>query len=195
MKSLIRRTLMILTAAALTVLLAGCSIHVDDKDKEAKKVDIKTPLADLKVDTSAASTDNGIPVYPGATLRPAEGDNNHRANVNIGAMGFGVKVVAVEYITPDPPEKVKTFYTDKLKEWGNVLVCRGTGGGDHGSKGDWNNMDDGDKPVSCGGAHGDGWELKTGTNNNQHMVAIQPDGSGTRFGTVLIQIHGKEGTL
>lgn len=185
---------MILAAAALTMLLAACSIHVDDKDKEAKKVDIKTPLADLKVDTSSASTDNGIPVYPGATLRAAEGDNNHRANVNIGAMGFGVKVIAVEYLTPDSPEKVKAFYTDKLKQWGNVLVCRGTGG-DHGSKSDWNSMDDGNKPVSCGDSHGDGWELKTGTNNNQHLVAIQSDGLGTRFGTVFVQIHGKEGTL
>jgi hypothetical protein len=27
------------------------------------------------------------------------------------------------------------------------------------------------------------------------MVAIKPDGSGTRFGTVYINIHGKEGTI
>ena len=194
MKALTDRTAIGVFAVALAMLLGACTIHVDDKDKEAKKVDIQTPLANLKVDTSAAATDNGIPVYPGATLRPAEGDNNHRANVNIGAMGFGVKVIAVEYLTPDPPEKVKAFYTDKLKKWGNVLVCRGVGEGDHGPKGDWNS-DEGNKPVTCGAAHGDGWELKTGTNNNQHMVAVQPDGSGTRFGTVLIQIHGKESTL
>ena len=194
MKSLIRRPLLILMAAALTMVLAACSVHVNDKDKDAKKVDIQTPLANLKVDTSQASTDNGIPVYPGATLRPSEGDNTHRANVNIGAMGFGVKVVAVEYVTPDSPEKVKAFYLDKLKKYGNVLECRG-GGGQHDSKGDWNNMDEGDKPVTCGDTHGDGWELRTGTNHNQHLVSIQPDGSGTRFGTVLVQIHGKEGTL
>jgi hypothetical protein len=193
MKSLLRTTSIILTAAALTIVLTGCSIHVDDKDKEAKKVDIKTPLADLKVDTSAASTDNGIPVYPGATPRPEENGDKHRANVNIGAMGFGIKVIAAEFNTPDSPDKVKDFYVDKLKQWGNVLVCRGTGG-DHGSKGDWSS-DDGDKPVSCGDTKGDGWELKTGTEHNQHLVAVRPDGSGTRFGTVFIQIHGKEGTL
>ena len=194
MKSVIRITSTILAAVMLVALLAACSVKVDDKDKENKKVDIQTPLANLKVDTSEASTDNGIPIYPGATLRPAEGDNKHRANVNIGAMGFGVKVVAVEYVTVDSPDKVKEFYLDKLKKYGSVLVCRGVGG-EHDSKGDWNNMDEGDKPVSCGNSHGEGWELKTGTNNNQHLVAIQPDGSGTRFGTVLVQIHGKEGTL
>ena len=193
MKFLNKTLVMFALAAALTTLLAGCSVKVDDKNKEAKKVDIQTPLANLKVDTSAASTDNGIPVYPGATLRPVEDDNNHRANVNIEGLGFGVKVVAVEYESPDSPEKVKAFYLDKLKKYGNVLECRGTGG-DHGGGGHWDN-DEGDKPVSCGGTKGEGWELKTGTNHNQHLVAINPDGSGTRFGTVLVQIHGKEGTL
>lgn len=193
MTSLLRRISLIFAAMALTTLLAGCSIHVDDKDKEAKKVDIKTPLADLKVDTSAAATDNGIPVYPGATPRPEENGDKHRANVNIGAMGFGIKVIAAEYNTPDPPEKVKAFYVDKLKEWGNVLVCQGTGG-DH-DTGAHLKSDENDKPVSCGDTSGDGWELKTGTDHNQHMVAIKPDRSGTRFGTVFIQIHGKEGTL
>jgi hypothetical protein len=192
MKSLLRISSAILGAFLLTALLAGCSIHVDDKNKDAKKVDIQTPLANLKVDTSQTSTDNGIPVYPGATPRPSEGDNQHRANVNISAMGFGVKVIANEYVTPDSPQKVKDFYLDKLKRFGNVLECKGTGGhGDH--HGDWNN--DADKPVSCGNGNGPGWELKTGTEHNQHLVAIDPDGSGTRFGTVLIQIHGKESTL
>lgn len=193
MKSLIRNTPAILAAAALALLLAGCSIKVDDKDKEAKKVDIQTPLANLKVDTSAASTDNGIPVYPGATPQPEEGGNKHRANVNIAAMGFGVKVIAAEYISPDSPDKVKSFYLDQLKKWGKVLECRGTGG-DHDTKGDWNS-DDGNKPVTCGDTSGDGWELKVGTRNNQHVVAIHPNGSGTRFGTAVVQIHGKEGTL
>jgi hypothetical protein len=206
MKSLIRMTSAIVTATVLAMLLAGCSIKVDDKDKEAKKVDIQTPLANLKVDTSAASTDNGIPIYPGATPRPEENGDKHRANVNIGAMGFGIKVIAAEYNTPDSPEKVKDFYLDKLKKFGNVLECHGTGGKQHDTGDRWDNLDmnnldmngegdKGDKPVTCGDTKGDGWELKTGSEHNQHLVAIKPDGSGTRFGTVLVQIHGKEGTL
>src|SRR3974390_3319272 len=194
MKSL--RTMLFITAAvsALMFLLGACSIKVDDKDKEAKKVDIQTPLANLKVDTSPASTDNGIPVYPGATLRPAEGDNHHRANVNTGAMGFAVKVTAGEYNPPDSPEKVKAFYLDKLTKYGKVLECSGSGdGGNTDVKMD--RHDDLDKPVTCDNTKGKGMELKTGTNGNQHLVAINPDGSGTRFGTVLVQIHGKEGTL
>ena len=180
-------------ALATLMLLAACTVHVDDKDKANKKVDIDTPLANLKVDTSEAATDNGIPVYPGATPRPESNGDKHRANLNIGAMGFGLKVIAAEYVTPDSPDKVKVFYLDKLKKFGDVLECRGTGG-DHGADGHWDG-DDLDKPVTCGQVTGEGWELKVGTNHNQHLVAIKPDGSGTRFGTVLVQIHGKEGTL
>jgi len=193
MKSLGTMLLILVIVASLLFVLGACSIKVDDKDKEAKKVDIQTPFANLKVDTGATSTDNGIPVYPGATLRPQEGDNNHRANVNIQGIGFGLKVVAVEYQTPDSPDKVKSFYLDKLKKFGNVIECRGTGG-DHDSDHNRNDKDL-DKPVACGDSKGEGWELKTGTNGNQHLVAIKPDGSGTRFGTVLVQIHGKEGEL
>ncbi len=191
MKSLMRRYSAIFAAVTLATLLAACSVKVDDK--ENKKVDIQTPLANLKVDTSEASTDNGIPVYPGATPRPESGGDKHRANVNIAAMGFGLKVIAAEYETSDSPEKVKAFYLDKLKKWGDVLECRGTGG-DHDP--DVNlGKDDGDQKLTCGDSKGEGWELKVGTRHNQHLVAIRPDGSGTRFGTVLVQVHGKEGTL
>ncbi len=121
------QSLAVLLAIASLWLLAGCSIQVSDKDKDKQKVDIQTPIANLKVDTSTQASDNGIPVYPGA--KPREADKNgdkHRANVNIGGLGFGLKVIAAEYDTSDPPDKVKSFYEDKLKQFGDVLVCKGT---------------------------------------------------------------------
>ncbi len=182
----------LLLSGVAALLLTACSINVDDKDKKNPKVDIHTPLADLKVNTDEKSaTDNGIPVYPGAHLRPADNGDKHAANVNIGAMGFGLKVVAAEYETDDSPEKVKAFYQDKLKTFGDVLVCSGHSGGSD------IRMDSksGDNKLSCKGTHGDGWEVKSGTDEDEHMVSIEPHGSGTRFGTVWIQTHGKEGTL
>ena len=82
MKTLISRTSVALAAAALAMSIAACTVHVDDKDKDAKKVDIQTPLANLKVDTSEGATDNGIPVYPGATPRPESGGDKHRARLS-----------------------------------------------------------------------------------------------------------------
>ncbi|HZL68688.1 MAG TPA: hypothetical protein VFC29_15310 [Candidatus Limnocylindrales bacterium] len=182
-----------LIMASIAVLLAACSIHVDDKDKKNEKVDIQTPFANLKVDTGDKAADNGIPVYPGAHLRPEENGDNHSANINIGAAGFGLKVIAAEYETDDSPEKVKSFYLDKLKSFGDVLVCSGHSGGSDvhvGSHGD-----DQDQKLTCKDTHGNGWELKTGTSDNEHLVSIEPRGTGTRFGTVLVRTHGKEGTL
>ena len=193
MRNIATRLSLALVMASIAVLLAACSIHVDDKDKKNEKVDIQTPFANLKVDTGDKAADNGIPVYPGAHLRPEENGDNHSANINIGAAGFGLKVIAAEYETDDSPEKVKSFYLDKLKSFGDVLVCSGHSGGSDvhvGSHGDGQ-----DQKLTCKDTHGDGWELKTGTSDNEHLVSIEPRGSGTRFGTVLVRTHGKEGTL
>jgi hypothetical protein len=183
--------LLALLACTGILLLAGCSVRVDDKDKDKAKVDIQTPFASLKVDTSPESTDNGIPVYPGAKPRHADDNGDrHRANVNIGGANFGIKVVAAEFDTPDSPEKVKSFYLDKLKKYGDVLECKG-----HSNSEGYKTNGDGDQKLTCGDSHGSGWELKVGTKHDQHLVAIEPDGGGTRFGTVLVQIHGKESAL
>lgn len=193
MMNVVTKCSLALVMASVALMLAACSINVDDKDKKNEKVEIQTPFANLKVNTGDKDVDNGIPVYPGAHLRPAEGGDNHSANVNIGTAGFGLKVIAAEYETDDSPEKVKAFYQSKLKSFGNVLVCNGHSGGSDvhiGSHGD----DQGEK-LNCKDTHGDGWELKTGTSDNEHLVSIQPNGTGTRFGTVLVRTRGKEGTL
>jgi hypothetical protein len=193
MRKVATKFLFALVLASLAVLLAACSIHVDDKDKKNEKVDIQTPFANLKVDTNEKAADSGIPVYPGARPRPADNGDNHAANINIGAVGFGLKVIAAEYETDDSPEKVKAFYEDKLKTFGEVLVCNGHSGGSDVHVG--RHGDEEDQKLTCKGTHGDGWELKTGTSENEHLVSIEPHGSGTRFGTVLIRTHSKEGTL
>ena len=131
-------------------LLAACSIQVSDKDKDKQKVDIQTPIANLKVDTSSQATDNGIPVYPGAKPREADKDGDkHRANVNIGGLGFGLKVIAAEYVTPDSPEKVKAFYEDKLKSLATSWYVKG-----HSSEGDVTVHGNKDDKLTCKDSHG-----------------------------------------
>jgi hypothetical protein len=187
-----RMSIAVVLAAAALLLVSACSVHVDDKDKKNENVDIQTPFANLKVDSSDKAVNNGIPVYPGAKLRPADKDgDNHSANINLGAFGFGLKVIAAEYETNDSPEKVKAFYQDKMKSFGTVLVCNG-----HSDASDvhvnGHNKGDDDKKLNCDDSKGDGWEIKTGSGDNQHLVSIEPNGSGTRFGTVFIRTHGKD---
>jgi len=195
MKIVATKGLFAIVIASVVLLLGACSISVDDKDKKNEKVDIKTPFASLKVDSSDKAADNGIPVYPGAHLRPPDKDgDNHSANVNLGAMGFGLKVIAAEYETSDSPEKVKAFYEDKMKHFGSVLVCNGHNGGgsDIHMSFDKKDKDEDNGKLTCKDTSGDGWEIKTGTNDDQHLVSIEPNGSGTRFGTVLVQTKSKD---
>ncbi len=57
--------------------------------------------------------------------------------------------------------------------------------------------DEASKPVSCGkDGSGDSVELKVGTEGNQHVVAIKPNGPGTRFALVYVRMHtGKDDTI
>ncbi len=193
MNTVATKGLLAIGIASMVLLLGACSISVDDKDKKNEKVDIKTPFASLKVDSNEKDVDNGIPVYPGAHLRPAGKDgDNHSANINLGAMGFGLKVIAAEYETSDAPDKVKAFYEDKMKRFGGMLVCNGHSGGSDIHVTAHQKDDAGDGKLSCSDTSGDGWEVKAGTSDNEHLVSIEPNGSGTRFGTVLVQTKGKD---
>ena len=40
--------------------------------------------------------------------------------------------------------------------------------------------------------HGDRVELKVGTRDNQHIVAVGPDGKGSSFSLVYVRTHGKD---
>ena len=56
--------------------------------------------------------------------------------------------------------------------------------------------DKGSDQLTCGKAHGgNAVELKVGTKERQHIVAVKPQGSGSEFALVYVQTRGREGTL
>ncbi|HEU5453804.1 MAG TPA: hypothetical protein VFU76_17530 [Terriglobales bacterium] len=174
-------------------LLAGCSVHEQHDQKSGdKKVDIQTPFGSIKVNTDANAKDTGWPAYPGAQVKPSEGEGHDKsANVNIsGPFGAGVKVAVVEYLSDDPPEKVLGFYRSYMKTFGGQqLECKNTAWNIHGRHGD-------DDELRCDdSSHGDSVELKAGTKERQHIVAVKPSGKGSDFALVFVQVNGKEGVL
>jgi hypothetical protein len=185
-------------AVALALLsLPACSVNVKkDAEGKDKNVDIETPMGDLHVSEKADVRDTGLTPYPGAKEKPKENnDDTKQANVNISGPGFSVKVVAIEYASSDPPQKLVDFYKNDMKKYGNVIEC-------HTSKHDGNvNMhskdgDKGDEPVTCEGNDGGKTvELKVGTRSNQHVVSIEPDGSGSNFALVFVRTHGKDNSI
>jgi len=179
---------------ALAVLsLCGCSVNVKKGNEgEDKKVDIKTPFGEIHVDNGADVRDTGLPLYAGARLKPKNREGEEKsANVNISTSAFGLKVVAVEYESDDPPDKIAAFYQKELRKYGTVLEChsshRGHWGPDH---------DHGAEELKCEGDNrGNNIELKAGTRNNQHIVAIEPQAKGTDFALVYVSTRGKEDTI
>ena len=176
----------------LTVL--ACTVDVKDHDGDKSKVDIQTPVGGIHVDEQANARDTGLPVYPGARQKEKKDNDSKNANVNISSSFFGVKVVALEYESDDPPSKVQAFYQDQLKKFGHIVVCHtGTHGGDLTVKAGEAN---GKREVRCNGDNrGNVVELKVGTEDNQHLVSVEPQGNGTDFALVFIQTRGKEGTI
>jgi len=181
--------------AALAVLFVlGCSVNVKkEPNGEDKQVDINTPVGGIHVSKGVNPQDVGIAVYPGARLKEEHaGGDSKSANVNISGFGYGVRVVALEYASDDPPAKLVPFYKDQLKKYGDVLVCHTTGL--HVNT-DVKGSDESSHQLTCEADSGNSIELKVGTRENQHVVAIQPDGKGSSFSLVYVRTHGKEADI
>src|SRR5437667_2171781 len=180
-------------------LLPACSINVKKNyEAEDKKVDIETPVGWIHVSKDADVRDVGLAVYPGARKKQKDSSGDEKsANVNISGPGFGVKVVAVEYLSDDSPDKLIAYYRDQLKEYGSVLECHTS---KHGSDVEVNKMSHPDrkesKKLTCDNDDsGKTVKLKVGTEDNQHIVAVEPQGKGSSFALVYVQTHGKEGMI
>ncbi len=183
-----------------TLVLSGCSINVKDHDNEGNtKVDISTPVGGIHVDQNADARDTGLSVYPGAKLKPKTSDGDQKsANVNLSAFGFGLKVVALEYESDDPPAKIIAYYQDQLKKYGNVVQCHGKRvkldddvpfvGGRKGYVVGGNLKCDSDNSGST-------VELKVGTDDNQRIVSVDPEGKGSDFAIVWVRVRGKQGEI
>jgi hypothetical protein len=177
--------------AAAFFLFAACSVNVKkDSNGEDKNVDIKTPFGGIHVNNDADVRDTGLPVYPGARVKPENGDHDEKsANVELSAGDYGLKVVAVEYLTDDSPAKVVAYYQDQLKKFGRVLQCQTSHGTNY-------NYSSGSEGLRCDGDdNGKTTELKAGTKGNQRIVAVSPGDKGSDFSLVYVRMRGKNDAI
>ncbi len=181
-------------AILAALLLPACSVNVKkEQNGEDKQVDITTPVGGIHVSKGANVADVGLAVYPGARLKQDDSNGNDKsANVNISSFGFGLKVVALEYRSDDSPAKLVAYYKDELKKYGKVLEC-------HTShfevNPDMKDSDHGSHELTCEESGGNNVELKVGTKENQHIVAVEPDGKGSSFSLVYVRTHGKQADI
>jgi hypothetical protein len=49
--------------------------------------------------------------------------------------------------------------------------------------------------LNCDSSSGNNVELKVGTDENQHIVAVESEGKGSSFSLVYVRTHGKEADI
>ena len=181
-----------LKAAALILLaplaLAGCRVETHNNGGK-ENVDIATPFAGLSVKTNDASIQQGVglSVYPGATLQQKTNGDDGAADVNLSFGGFHLGVKALDYRTPDAPDKVLAFYRKDMAHFGDVLECR-----DNKPVGTLTRTREGltcdrDQSGKVQISH-EGDELRAGSVHHQHIVGVERKDGGTKIGLVMLDL-------
>jgi hypothetical protein len=187
--------------AAVGVAVAIPSLAVPQKsdgDKD-KHLDIQSNAGDLHLGNDGDAGKAGLPLYPHARLRHDE-ENEGAANLSLFTQAFGVQLVVAKYDSEDAPGKIIDYYRERLKKYGKVIECHTRAHG--GSHADIHDDDQAEgqsaKAVKCeGDDSGPVTELKVGTEQNQHVVSVEPNtsGSGASFVVVYVHARGKQGDL
>lgn len=174
-----------------TVLMSGCRVE-SSKQNGNDNVRIATPFGGMQVKTNDSTVleGMGLPAYPGATL--VKKDNDHgAADVNMSFGSFHLRVKAASYETPDSPDKVQAFYRKALGAYGDIIACsndKSVGEPTHTAEG--LTCDDNNKHVGIDDDISRKLELKAGSKQHQHIVAIDPNGTGTKIGLVALDLPG-----
>jgi hypothetical protein len=181
-------------AFALTTALT-LSVFAQQDDSQDKAFDIRSSVGDMHVGKDADAQKQGLPLYPGA--RPKHEKDNDPLNFGIVTESFGMKLLVAKYESDDPPAKVIDYYRDKLKKYGKVLECHSQKHGGDVEVNDSDKDSKDSKELKCEDNSGPVTELKVGTEDNQHVVAIEPrDASkGSTFALVYVHTRGKRGDI
>jgi len=188
------RSLLLATAIAALSL----SLSAQNSVSQDKSLDVRSSVGDLHVGKDADAKSIGLPLYPGARLKIKD-DNSDQANLSLFTEGFGMKLLVANYESSDAPGKVIDFYRSKLKKYGKVLECHSQKHGGDVQVHDQKDKDANHKELKCDDNENDGplTELKVGTEDDQHIVAVEPGDSsqGSKFAMVYLHTRGKRGEI
>lgn len=187
-----RSMLALIFAITASLSLAAQAQESDSKDKT---FDVRSSAGDLHLGSDADARKAGLPLYPGARLH-RDKESNDAVNIGVLTEAFGMKLVVAKYDSDDAPDKILDYYRQQLKKYGKVLECHTH---EHGGAAD---VDEGDdkhsKELKCEGDNtGPVTELKVGTEDNQHVIAVEPNSghSGSTFALVYVHTRGKQGDI
>jgi hypothetical protein len=192
-----------LTLSLVAALALTACVNVKKSDN-GDNVDVKTPFGSVSVRTDQVKPEEtGLNVYPGSRMVPQRGNDKDQANVTLSSPWGQLKVIALNYHSDDPPEKVIDWYRKDLQQkYGKFLECKG---GDVSFR-HWDQEKKDSNELTCGKTKVQGGnynyssdpntlELKTGTDDRQHIVAVKPEDGGSNIALVYVQKHGEKDSI
>lgn len=182
------------TALAIAFTIPSFAVQPQKHENgDDKKLDIRSSAGDLHVGNDADARKAGLPLYPGSRIRRDKEDSD-ALNLGVLTEAFGMKLVVAKYDSDEAPGKIVDYYREQLKKYGKVLEChtREHGGDTHAEIND----DEHSKQLKCEGDNtGPVIELKVGSEDNQHVVAVEPKDGHTTFALVYVHTRGKQGDI
>jgi hypothetical protein len=189
-------TLARITLAGIMTLMAnslwGQEKSQKDKSKDKEfSVTVKGPETDagLIVSAQATAKEVGLPIYPGSIPHKDQDKDGDSPAAKLGLWGtsFGFKLVVLKMESKDTPRKVADYYQKALAKYGTVLDC--TNADRHQQAKDENS-----EKLTCGDDKPEPGEMlfKAGTNEKQHIVGVQPKGSGVVFQLLYVEARGEK---
>lgn len=160
------------------------------KDKEISVTVQGTETdAGLIVSARATAKEVGLPIYPGAIPHKDKHNENESPAAKLGIWGnsFGFKLVLLKMESKDAPRKVAEYYQKALAKYGTVLDCTN-------ATRTLEDKEEKSEKLTCSDDKPEKGELlfKAGTKEKQHIVGVQPDGSGTVFQLIYVEVRGEE---
>lgn len=138
--------------------------------------------AGIYFNAEAGAKDVGLPIYPGARPHKDKDSENPSAKFGLWGSSFAFKLAVVKLETNDSPQKVAAFYKKVLAKYGTVLDCGAVSS-------QTSDKDESSKKLTCEDDKPDPGKMtyKAGTKEKQHVVGIEPNGSGSVFQLVYVE--------
>jgi hypothetical protein len=152
-------------------------------------VQAATFSAGVDISEEVAPEKTGLRVYPGATLVVKNKGESDSANLQFSFGEYGLKVVVAKLRSADTPAKVAEFYRSDLARFGDVLDCGNPDSAKTAIARDKKSKVlncDGDKPRKSGMLY------KAGRKDDQHVVEIKPNGDGSEFSLVYVNVRSPQ---
>ena len=186
-----------IAALATLALLAaaGCRVETSKNGTgDNQNVKVATPFGNVQVktDDKVVASGVGLPLSPGAVPIKKEGKNDGAADVNMSFGTFQMRIKALSFHSDDAPDKILAFYRPALAKYGDVIQCdndRPVGTPTRTSQGlTCDNKKS--NHISVTDDNSGKYELKAGSQQHQHIVAVDKDGNGTKLGLVALDLPG-----